>query len=637
MNVSNKLYSRGGKSGEGYVGIKEVLNLLSSINDHYPHFYTAEEHALLFQNADNIQQRMRVKVSAAYLKHALNIPTNAKHPNPILKVVMPKIDEINDIVGENDPSNQNRFSFVPGLLHKYEMLLAYVSINCSSHCRYCYRLDLFSGISSKEKANMLQVASYIKTFNNLIDKVKQEDSCWDEKTRVWVHKKSGESLFHIREILFSGGDPMNLPNSTLIRYMVLMAEAGIKTIRIGTKELVFNPDRFDNDFWNALDLFHKYYNDIRIEFVGHYVHPYELIDPKTNAQGEYEYDIHAEYHVRDNIKHVLNAMNERRTWIGHINQFPIISGINDSPDILRLLMYWTNRLSITMHNIYACREIFGHKYFRKENTIEVQYKLVEQAKIGLSGIENHGRLIMSTEYGKMEVIGFEKNSVLLRINRFMHGKKYNNSLIKVDLNRLKPEQKFFWLTNDIIQTALTPESRILLNEDYSFNKELKKMAAAHVSKTKKTFCKMNGQVTIEVIGENSVPHKINVNLNGSKMTLATVLAEHGIVEAACQEKLSCCTCVGTVETIPVDVLSPPTEDEMDITDTVIKSFSLEGTQLQQKVRVLNDSFDKQLSSNIQTLAKQENTDLFILSMRQGQEIFARCYLQQTITVLMATS
>ncbi|CAF1156519.1 unnamed protein product [Rotaria sordida] len=443
INVSNKLYSRGGKSGEGYIGIKEVLNLLSSINDHYPHFYTEEERVLLFQNANNIQQRMRVKVSAAYLKHALHIPANAKHSNPILQVVMPKIEEIKDITGENDPSNQNRFSFIPGLLHKYEMLLAYVSINCSSHCRYCYRLDLFSGISDKEKANMLQVASYIKTFNSLIDKVKQEDSYWDEKTRIWVHKKSGEALFHIREILFSGGDPMNLPNSTLIRYMVLMAEAGIKTIRIGTKELVFNPDRFDNDFWNALDLFHKYYNDVRIEFVGHYVHPYELIDAKTNTQGEYEYDIYAEYHVRENIKPVLNAMNERRTWIGHINQFPIIAGINDSPDVLRLLMYWTNRLSITMHNIYACREIFGHKYFRQENTIDVQYKLVEQAKLGLSGIENHGRLIMSTEYGKMEVIGFEKNSVLLRINRFMHGKKYDNSLIKIDLNKLKPEQKFY--------------------------------------------------------------------------------------------------------------------------------------------------------------------------------------------------
>ncbi|CAF4255990.1 unnamed protein product, partial [Rotaria sordida] len=89
---------------------------------------------------------------------------------------------------------------------------------------------------------------------------------------------------------------------------------------------------------------------------------------------------------------------------------------------------------------------------------------------------------------------------------------------------------------------------------------------------------MNGQVAIEVIGENNLSNQINVNLNSSKMTLATILADYGIVEAACQEKLSCCTCMGAIETIPNGVLSQPTEDELDITDAVIKNFSVEGTQ-----------------------------------------------------------
>jgi dynein heavy chain len=38
------------------------------------------------------------------------------------------------------------------------------------------------------------------------------------------------------------------------------------------------------------------------------------------------------------------------------------------------------------------------------------------------------------------------------------------------------------------------------------------------------------------------------------------------------------------------------------------------------------------TSNIQTLAKKKNIDLFIVSMGQGQEILARRYLQQTITL-----
>ncbi|CAF1156499.1 unnamed protein product [Rotaria sordida] len=97
---------------------------------------------------------------------------------------------------------------------------------------------------------------------------------------------------------------------------------------------------------------------------------------------------------------------------------------------------------------------------------------------------------------------------------------------------------------------------------------------------------MNDQVTIEVIGENNLSNQINVNLNSSKMTLATILADYGIVEAACQEKLSCCTCVGGIETIPNGVLSQPTEDELDITDTVIKSFSVEGTQVRAGCQII---------------------------------------------------
>ena len=38
------------------------------------------------------------------------------------------------------------------------------------------------------------------------------------------------------------------------------------------------------------------------------------------------------------------------------------------------------------------------------------------------------------------------------------------------------------------------------------------------------------------------------------------------------------------------------------------------------------------TSNIQFLAKKKNIDLFIVSMGQGQEILARRYLQQTMSL-----
>ena len=83
---------------------------------------------------------------------------------------------------------------------------------------------------------------------------------------------------------------MTLPNATLARYLVLMAEAGIKTVRFGSKELAFNPSRFDDALFSTLDLFHQNYPDVRIEIVGHYVHPYELVQPRIDKVGHYLYD-----------------------------------------------------------------------------------------------------------------------------------------------------------------------------------------------------------------------------------------------------------------------------------------------------------------------------------------------------------
>ena len=575
-NHLNKKYSRGGKNGEGYVGVEEVVKRVSD------RFYSKDDSDLLLKSAPKVQDRMRSKVSESYINHAFNVPSIAKKPNPIFKVVMPDVKEIDDLAGEVDPSNQNRYSPMPGLLHKYEMLLAFVSVNCSSHCRYCYRLDLFSGASNKSKADMAVIAAYIKTFNDLIDETIKNHGKWDKKSGLWLHKETSEPLLHVREILFSGGDPMTLPNATLARYMVLMSEAGINTIRIGTKELVFNPSRFDAEFWKTMDLFHQNYPETRLEIVGHYVHPYELVDAKVDREGEYLYDIDSRYQIRKDLIQPLRSIEERSSWIGHYNQFPIISGVNDSPDILRLLMNQSRRLGISMHNIYACREIFGNKHFRGENTIESQYDLVEQSKNGLSGIENHGRLVMSTEYGKVEVCGVEGNSVLLRLNRFIHGNKPDNTIIRVDLSKLPEGQKFYWLTEDIIEKAVSEEGKRILenlrNEGGSLIKHLKKAAAERVlsklpnnDNVKQVDNTCSQKVIIEVVNRKGGSQTIEVDLSddkykGTQPTLATILSQEGLVEAACDEKLSCSTCV-VEELESSNPLPEITEDELDLIDS----------------------------------------------------------------------
>jgi L-lysine 2,3-aminomutase len=473
----NAKYSRGGEISDGFLGVKSLLEAA-------PEYYDEIQTQKLLEAAPEIQARMRVKGSEAYLRHAAKIPQGAKKPHPILKVIMPDVGEIGDLSGEVDPSNQNRYSPLPGLLHKYGMALAMVAQDCSSHCRYCYRLDLFNGSSGKTRADMPLIAAYIKTFNLLIEEAIKNFGQWDAKSGFWVHKESKEPLVPIREIVFSGGDPMVLPNTTLARYMVLMAEAGINNIRLGTKDLVFCPERFDENFWKMMDLFHQNYPDVMVDIVGHYVHPFELVEPRINKDGEYVYDIGLQYKIREDVKPVLDEINKRKGWVRHYNQFPLISGINDSPDIIRLILYLNRRLGIEMHNIYACREIPGHQHFRGENTLERQFGIIKQANLALTQIEGRGHLIMSTEYGKFRVQAIFGNEVSLELTRFINETIPDETTIRVDLSKLPQGQEFYWLTDEVIELAVDDRGKKVLeqisNHSNSFITGLKKLAGTTV-------------------------------------------------------------------------------------------------------------------------------------------------------------
>lgn len=602
VRQTNIKYDRGGKAGEGYLGVQEVLRELDNDANH-PEYYSPEQRERLQSASADVQARMRIKISKQYLDHALHIPENAVNPNPILDIVMPSADEVADQLGESDPSNQNRYSPMDGLLHKYEMLLAYVSINCSSHCRYCYRSDLFSGISEKSKGDMDGIATYARTYNQLIGEAQKEFGVRDSDSGMLVHRENGETLLPIREILFSGGDALTLPNSTIARYLAMMAESGLKTVRFGTKEFIFNPSRFDANFFSMLDDFHEAYPNMRVEVVGHYTHPFELVDAKTDEAGEYLYDINETYQVRADLKQPLEDMNARRGWLGHFNQFPIIAGVNDRSDVLRSIIYLSNRLGITMHNIYACREIIGNSHFRKDNDIASQFELVQKAKAGLSGVENRGRLIMSTEYGKVEVVGSNGSKVYCQLNRFVHGNMPEQTIFfEVDNSKLEDNQ-FFWLTDDVVKSdALCDFGKSLftaLNEkDASFVRDVKTAAAAYITENKPsqlagaTETEMSSRpAIIKIAGASPLPTSdlsawlapeaqettlsVDLAAESSNITLAKVLARHGLVEAACECSLSCSTCVGKVEAFApsgmLSALPPSTEDELDLVDTVVQS------------------------------------------------------------------
>ncbi|MBO6797380.1 hypothetical protein [Maricaulis sp.] len=304
----------------------------------------------------------------------------AKRSEAIRNLIKARPEETEDLSGEADPSNQLSYSPIPGLLHKYELVLLYVVRTCSSWCRYCYRSDFLTGKTGKDTASIHEIVEYIEDHN--------------------AKAARGEtSRPRIREALLSGGDPMVLSNTNLFDYLNGLAEAGLDIIRIGTKEMAFFPERFDDNFFDMLDLFHELHPDVLVSFMVHFTHPDEFL--ALDAHGGYTYDHHGRPARNPAVEGVIRRMRSR-SFVTLENQTPIIDSVNDDENTLRILQREMKRLGVNNHYFFQCREIEGHRAFAVP--VERSYQLHRDSQHGLSGIER-SRFSLSTEAGKMEVVG----------------------------------------------------------------------------------------------------------------------------------------------------------------------------------------------------------------------------------------
>lgn len=304
----------------------------------------------------------------------------------ITNLIKARPEETNDLSGERDPSNQLRYSTVDGLLHKYELILLYVARACSSWCRYCYRSDFLTNKTEKDIANVDEVMAYVRSHNEKVKKINAETPGQDK-------------IFPIKEALLSGGDPMVLSNNNLFEYMHGLADAGVKTVRIGTKELAFFPFRFDDNFFEMLDLFHSLHKNVNVAFMVHFTHPDEFLekDPKTL---KYITDENGDFKRIEVVEKAIRRLKSR-PFVTLENQTPIIDSVNDNSNVLRLLQIELKRLGINNHYYFQCREIEGHKAFAVP--VEKAWRIHADSQRGLSGIEK-SRFCMSTEAGKLEVV-----------------------------------------------------------------------------------------------------------------------------------------------------------------------------------------------------------------------------------------
>ena len=173
--------------------------------------------------------------------------------DPILLQVLPLAAEIAATTGfQNDAVGDLASQILPGLLHKYaSRALLMVSPQCAIHCRYCFRREFPYGDLPRGQAG------------------------WDE---AWEYLSSAEG---IKEIIFSGGDPLFLDNRRLASLLEkALALPYIRTLRFHTRLPVVLPSRIEPQL---LELFRAAAGEKTLIVVIHANHPNEIDEECAQA------------------------------------------------------------------------------------------------------------------------------------------------------------------------------------------------------------------------------------------------------------------------------------------------------------------------------------------------------------------
>ena len=357
--------------------------------DDIKNFYSPDELSILLSlkgTERDVENRMPVKMT----RHFFEMAQNSK---PLQRIIKANPNETLNLQGSEDPGHQMDFAPVEGLLHKYEMGLLYVVSTCSAHCRFCYREELISQkeverqdgtVAKKGLAKIKDVTDYVRAHNDVV------------AANGGIHPQTGREK--LREVLLSGGDPMVLPNRKIGQWMAALAESGVESIRLGTKEMAFHPKRFDDAFLAMLDNFHETYPDVGFRVMIHFNHPDEFL--LKAPDGSYQKNPNGSLKWHDDTRKAMDALVSRG-WINIENQAPIIKGINDDPDALRVMQRALYRVGVGNHYFFCGRDIVAYQAFNVP--IETAWQTLNESQKGLSGVETHARLSITHYKGKTEV------------------------------------------------------------------------------------------------------------------------------------------------------------------------------------------------------------------------------------------
>lgn len=247
------------------------------------------------------------------------------NPNdPLLLQVLPSIQETLPTIGyTNDPLHEHSHNPIKGLLHKYQsrVLITLTGV-CAINCRYCFRQHFDYGTNLPTNTEIEEIYQYIQHDNK------------------------------IKEVIFSGGDPLNLSNRRLkIWFEMLSKLPQIQTIRLHTRLPVVLASRIDDEL---LDLFKSYQKNIVM--VLHINHPQE---------------------IDKNLKKQCQLLKDAGVTL--LNQSVLLKNINDDVKTLIQLSYDLFNNGIAPYYLHILDKVNGAAHFDIpiKKAINIYWELLE--------------------------------------------------------------------------------------------------------------------------------------------------------------------------------------------------------------------------------------------------------------------
>lgn len=245
--------------------------------------------------------------------------------DPILRQFLPLIDEEQEVPGfTSDPVGDLRARRAPRLLKKYcQRALMLPTSACAMHCRYCFRREF-------------DYAELPHQFDEELAAIAADTS--------------------LSEIILSGGDPLSLPDRTLIPLIeALSAIPHLNRLRFHTRFVIGIPERITDPLLNALAT-----SRLQVWFVIHCNHRLEL-DDEVAAQ----------------LKRIA------KLGIPLLNHTVLLKGVNDNLETLIELCERLVNCGIQPYYLNQLDRVSGAAHFEVDR--ERGLELIGGLELALSG------------------------------------------------------------------------------------------------------------------------------------------------------------------------------------------------------------------------------------------------------------